>query len=189
MVFLLQNVRFEGPLGALVALILGFTAIVGAIKGGQWLWQSFGRKILKRINRARVATCEREMLEFWQDFFDHRRQRLVIILNDKKECIYVSSGAREAWRVSPDLVDGKKWRRLHKDSTLRGYLDVMAEAYETGSPFTYPVIIQPNGEELQYIARGDPYISGGDIRYFVITLDRIENVTSIERKQLEARNQ
>lgn len=177
---LLQNVQFTGPLGALVALIILFTLIVAALKGGQWLWQSVGRKLVDRLNRVRVANCEREMLEFWKDFFNHRKY-LVMILNDKRECIYISTGLAREWNTSPHLVEGRKWRRLHKESTLDGYLAKLREAGESQSPFVHPVVIIPNGHEAQYLARGEPYIAKKDLRYFVITMDRMEMP-----KQLEA---
>lgn len=182
---LLQNVRFDGPLGALVAIVILFTVLVTAIKGGQWLWQNIGKKLINKINRARVRDCEREMLAFWQGFFDHRRF-LILILNDKKECIYISTALAQAWGTDFHSVEGRKWRRVHKESTLDRYLAKLRDAYETQSPFVQPVTIL-NGVEATYLAKGEPYISRNEVRYFVISMERMENLSIMrEPKQLEA---
>lgn len=179
---LLQNVEFAGPLGLLVAAAIVIGVIVAAIKGIQWLWQTFGVPLRERIYRVRVGRAEKEFLEFWQGFFDHRKQLLIMILNEKKECIYISTGLANAWQTSFSMVQGRRWHRFHKASTLSSYLDRLDESYELQSPFIYLTTIEPNGHEEQFLVRAEPCVLKQKVKYFVISMERMQesNVRQIE---------
>lgn len=181
----MQQVEFTGPLGLLVALAIVIGVVITAIKGLQWLWQAFGLPLRDRIYRARVGRAELEFLEFWKSFFDHRKEHLILILNDRRECIYISTGLERAWETSFSLVSGRKWHRLHKESTLKRYLDKLKESYEMQSPLVHPITIIPNGHEVEFLVKGEPYVTRNKVKYFVLSIQPMaaSNVRQIAQNE------